>query len=583
MVRILEQCDRRAKLTLRHSGLLARAPDERSPSSQGNAVPTPIALRKFGEYVSMRAALSQVHQLIDGIASSTPDAIALAEDERCTTYAELRDTCRAFACGAMSCRLTAGGRVGVFLPKQLETVISLFGTSAAGGTFVPINPILKPAQVAHIVEDCDVQLLVTSTQRWQGLGSTLKGSKSLTTVIVVDGAETMTEDDGDPAVLSWASFLQSSAHEAHRRIDRDMAAILYTSGSTGKPRGVVISHRNLIAGAESVSTYLANTADDRLLAVLPLSFDAGLSQLTTAFNVGATAILMDYLLPQDVLRAIERHKITGLAAVPSLWNQLARLNWPPDLKASLRYITNTGGALPVATTKRLTEQLPDTQIFLMYGLTEAFRSTYLPPSEVSRIPESIGKAIPNADILVINKQGKECRAGEPGELVHRGDLVTLGYWNDPASTAVRFRPLPGQDASLPIQEIAVWSGDTVVKDEDGFLYFVARNDEMIKTSGYRVSPTEIEELAYSVGAVSGAAAVGLPHPMLGQAILLLVTASGNAKEVTATLDAVFKTELPWFMRPRQILLRKTLPQNQNGKTDRRALRDEYANLFAEES
>ena len=307
-----------------------------------------------------------------------------------------------------------------------------------------------------------------------------------------------------------------------------MAAILYTSGSTGNPKGVVLSHRNLLAGADSVATYLENTAADRILAVLPLSFDAGLSQLTTAFSRGASCVLLDYLLPRDVIRAVARYGVTGLAGVPPLWNQLVQCEWPQEAARSLRYITNTGGKMPVATTRTLQRLLPDTRIFLMYGLTEAFRSTYLEPAELERRPESIGKAIPNAEILVVNGEGGLCGPGEPGELVHRGALVARGYWNDPEKTAERFRPCPGQDPALPLPEMAVWSGDQVVRDEEGFLYFVARKDDMIKTSGYRVSPSEVEEVAYASGMVAGAVALGLPHAMLGQAILLLVTRAATA-------------------------------------------------------
>jgi acyl-CoA synthetase (AMP-forming)/AMP-acid ligase II len=241
-------------------------------------------------------------------------------------------------------------------------------------------------------------------------------------------------------------------------------------------------------------------------------------------------------------------------------------------------VTNTGGAMPVATTRALQLRLPDTAIFLMYGLTEAFRSTYLPPDQVTKRPQSIGKAIPNAEILVVNESGKLCGPDEPGELVHRGALVALGYWNDPEKTAERFKPCPWQDSNLPVAELAVWSGDQVVRDKDGYLYFVSRKDAMIKTSGYRVSPTEIEEIAYSSGLVAGALAMGVPHPELGQTILLIITpASGQHDHgsVSAQLVAYCKQELPSFMQPADIIVRESMPLNQNGKIDRRALAGEY--------
>ena len=558
-------------------------PRDTAEADAGAAARTASPGRRRRGCALMGEALVQVHDLITAAALRDPQAVALRQRDRQMDYGELAAQCARFAGAAAALGLAPGDRVATFLPKQFETVIALFGSSAAGVSFVPVNPVLKPAQVAHIVNDCQVRVLVTSAQRWQSLAGTLSTQASLHTVILTD------DDRGDPppanaGVLSWSAFMDGGSAAAHRRIDRDMAAILYTSGSTGKPKGVVLSHGNLLAGAESVSSYLENVPGDRLLAVLPLSFDAGLSQLTTAFRVGASATLMDYLLPRDVLRAVERHAITGLAAVPPLWNQLVNLEWPQAAAATLRYITNTGGAMPVATTHRLRTLLPATRIYLMYGLTEAFRSTYLPPSEVDRIPESIGRAIPNADILVVDADGRECAPGEPGELVHRGNLVALGYWNNPEKTAQRFRPCPGQDPALPITELAVWSGDRVVKDADGYLYFVARQDEMIKTSGYRVSPAEVEEIAYGSGLVAGAAALGVPHPVLGQGILLVVTAADSWDEALAErLRAAYRTELPGFMQPLRIVHREALPHNQNGKIDRRALHAEYETIFSEDA
>jgi acyl-CoA ligase (AMP-forming) (exosortase A-associated) len=363
-------------------------------------------------------------------------------------------------------------------------------------------------------------------------------------------------------------------------IDTDMAAILYTSGSTGKPKGVVLSHRNMVAGAKSVAQYLENRPEDRILAALPLSFDAGFSQLTTAFQAGASVALINYLLPRDVLAAAERYGITGLTAVPPLWIQLAQLAWPAAVRRSLRYIANTGGRMPKATLDALRKALPQTRPYLMYGLTESFRSTYLPPEEVERRPDSIGKAIPNAEVLVVRADGTICDANEPGELVHRGALVSLGYWNDPEKTAERFKPAPGQPKGLVMPEIAVWSGDTVRRDEEGFLYFIGRRDEMIKTSGYRVSPTEVEEVIYSTGLVKEAAALGVPHPVLGQAIVIVATPQRSGELDTEALLAQCRARLPGFMVPARIIQsNESLPRNPNGKIDRKLLAQNFDTLF----
>ena len=314
--------------------------------------------------------------------------------------------------------------------------------------------------------------------------------------------------------------------------------------------------------------------------MLPLSFDAGLSQLTTAFHVGASVALINYLLPRDVVNAVERYGVTGLTAVPPLWIQLAQLAWPAAARRSLRYIANTGGRMPKATLDQLRAALPQTLVYLMYGLTESFRSTYLPPSELDRRPDSIGKAIPNAEVLVVREDGTLCDANEPGELVHRGALVSLGYWNDPAKTAERFKPAPGQASGLVMPEIAVWSGDTVRRDEEGFLYFISRRDEMIKTSGYRVSPTEVEEAVYGTGLVGEVAALGIEHPVLGQAIVLVATSPADAVLDSAAVIAKCRERLPAFMVPARIVERTgSLPRNPNGKIDRKLLAQEFVGLF----
>src|SRR5690606_1031648 len=303
------------------------------------------------------------------------------------------------------------------------------------------------------------------------------------------------------------------------------AALLYTSGSTGRPKGVVLSHRNLVSGAHIVSGYLQNTRSDRILAALPLSFDYGLSQVTTALAVGACAVLTTYVLPAALVQEVVRERITGLAGVPTMWMNLSALEWPPEATQRLRYITNSGGALAAAVIERLRRRLPNTKIFCMYGLTEAFRSTYLDPDELSQRMGSIGKAIPGQEIIVVRPDGSQCEPEEVGELVHRGSLVTLGYWNDPELTARRFRPLRRTPAQVPHVDIAVWSGDLVKTDAEGYLYFVGREDHMIKSSGYRISPSDIEEIVLEVPGVLEAAVVGVPDETLGQRIAVAVVPS----------------------------------------------------------
>lgn len=527
-----------------------------------------------------------IHEFITHGAQVTPDAPALLFKDQSYSYAQLNQSVQHAANGFLSLGVGSGERIAVYLPKQPETVYALFGAAAAGACFVPVNPILKPKQLAHILPDCQVRVLVTSAARLAGLSSVLEECPDLQAIVLVDDSLPEDTTHFSIPIVSYADFLSVAKTTPHARIDTDMTAILYTSGSTGNPKGVILSHRNMVAGANSVASYLQNTSDDKILAVLPLSFDAGLSQLTTGFSVGASVVIMDYLLPRDVVRAVAKYSITGLGAVPPLWNQLKELEWPEEATQSMRYITNTGGAMPVPTTRKLQSALPNTAIYLMYGLTEAFRSTYLPPDQVDVRPESMGKAIPNADIRVINDAGIECGPNEPGELVHRGALVSLGYWNDRKKTQERFKPSPLRPSEIPNEELAVWSGDQVMKDEEGYLYFISRKDEMIKTSGYRVSPTEVEEAVYGSGLVAGAAAMGAPHAAIGQAIVLVATAAdanSEAEELAAAINAHCRKELPNFMVPAKIVIVEELPQNQNGKIDRKALAELHKDSFAEES
>ncbi|MBL8250451.1 MAG: AMP-binding protein, partial [Candidatus Competibacter sp.] len=318
-------------------------------------------------------------ELIFEQASRRPDDAALVYRQTVLHYADLASQVRAAAQGLLQLGLKRSERVAIYLPKQFEAVVALFAAASAGGVFVPINPLLKPEQVTHILRDCNVKVLVTASRRAERLKLDPASCPDLRELVLVDPPAGSLADNL-PQVLYWPDLLGAgSGPQPARVIDLDMAAILYTSGSTGKPKGVVLSHRNLLAGAYSVASYLANRPDDRLLAVLPFSFDYGLSQLTTAFVAGARAVLMDYLLARDVVTAVARERITGLAAVPPMWVQLAQLDWPREAIESLRYFTNSGGAMPRATLDALRRRLPKTTPYLMYGLTEAFRSTYLPP------------------------------------------------------------------------------------------------------------------------------------------------------------------------------------------------------------
>ena len=519
----------------------------------------------------MRTNLSH---LIEDRAGSHPESRALTFKGETLTYEALWTQVRDVAAGFGELGVKREQRVAIYLDKRIESVAAIFGASAAGAAFVPVNPLLRPAQVGHILRDCDVRVLVTSPQRLELMRDELASCPTIEDVVLVGAGVEGEELSTHYRVHGWERLSRSDhPSPTTNGDDLDIAAIIYTSGSTGRPKGVVLSHRNVIGAG--VQPYLGNTADAVLLAALQLSFDAGLSQLTMGFGVGAHVVLMNYLLPADVPRLCARHRVTGITCVPPLWIQIADQKWPQQARASMRYFANTGGRMPKPLLDRLREVFPSAKPFLMYGQTEAFRSTYLDPAEVDRRPSSIGKPVPGAEILVVRPDRSLCDPGEEGELVHRGPHVALGYWNDPVRTSERFRPVPGGVEPGRTPELEVWSGDTAVTDEDGFVYFVGRKDEMIKTSGYRVSPTEVEEVAYATGLVRDAVAFGVDDEALGQRILLVVAPAVEEFDTDSLLEEM-ASRLPLYMVPSSVVVRDALPRNPNGKFDRALLRRELA-------
>ncbi|WP_194910780.1 acyl-CoA ligase (AMP-forming), exosortase A system-associated [Catenulispora rubra] len=502
-----------------------------------------------------------------------PGRPALTFGDQTLTYAQLSDRVARVANGLHARGVRRGDRVVVYAEKRIETAVALLAIAAAGAVLVPANPLLRTPQLAHVVKDCAPRMVITTARRWETVSAALTPDVSVRSAVLI-GA-----DGPGPAgaqgvqVSLWGEVEAaepSPVPDGAAVIDQDIAALMYTSGSTGSPKGVVLSHRNMLTGAASVAGYLGHRPDDVVLALLPFSFDAGFSQLTTGLIAGAHVVLANHLVAADVVRLCERHQVTALTCVPPLWLQLVAQEWPREATARLRYFANTGGRMPKAVLARLREIFPQAAPYLMYGLTEAFRSSYLDPAEAHRRPDSIGKAIPNAELLVVRPDGTLCDPGEHGELVHRGALVAQGYWRDPERTAARFRPVPGADGAFP-PEIAVWSGDTVYRDEEGFLYFVGRDDEMIKTSGYRVSPTEIEEAAYATGLVREAVALGVPDELLGQRVVLAV-AMADPAALSEALSKALAKELPAYMLPTHVEVLEQLPRSVNGKFDRVGLR-----------
>lgn len=482
------------------------------------------------------------------------DAPALLTGGGVTTFADLDAGVGRLAAWLLEQAGGPGERVASWTAKTRLACLMPLAAARAGLIHVPVNPLLKGPQVAHILADSGAKLLLTNAARADMLGDARPAGCA---VHDAKTAEAVIDSDGEGLSPSNAE-------------PDDLAAILYTSGSTGRPKGVMLSHANLWLGAESVASYLKIAPDDRVLGVLPFSFDYGQNQLLSTWFAGAAVAPLDYLTPRDVVKAVARHRITTLAGVPPLWVQLVESEWPAEAAALLRRLTNSGGALTPSLIDAMRATFPGADIYPMYGLTEAFRSTYLEPKFVADHPTSMGRAIPHAEILVCRPDGTVTADEEAGELVHCGPLVAKGYWNDAERTAERFKPAP---RASEYGGMAVWSGDTVRRDANHLLYFVGRADAMIKTAGNRVSPTEVEEAAIASGLIYEAVAFGVPDARLGAAIILIVRGKGDegGDERGEELTAYLRQNLPNFMQPQVIEWRRDLPRNPNGKLDRVAI------------
>ncbi|HEU4493472.1 MAG TPA: AMP-binding protein [Rubrobacteraceae bacterium] len=525
-----------------------------------------------------------LHDLLANALERDPGRVAIVDGRAEYTYEDLERASNSLGAALLESGVKKGDRVGVYLEKSWEAIVAMLAASRTGAAYVNINPLFKPPQVSYLVQDCDVRVMIGDSARLEDLEpGTISGTA------LYKGERPRSEAAGRFEDL--AEMLGGGAADAPRIesqvSETDLATILYTSGSTGMPKGVATSQRNIVVGAQIVSTYLENTAEDRILSALPLHFDAGMSQFTTSLRVGATLVLQRSRLPGDLTKALRRHAITGFTGVPPLWALLLRSarSLQEQPLEDLRYIANTGGRIPQANLDELRQLLEPagTKIYLMYGLTEAFRSTYLPPEEIWRSSSErgncIGKAIPNTEIVVVNAAGEECAPGEVGELVHRGPTVAMGYWGNEEATRKAYRPNPLAAPELLDVERVVYSGDLAKRDEDGFLYHLGRNDGMIKSQGYRLSPEEVEDLLIGSGLVHEACAFGVPDPEIGHLVMAVVSLRNGEvpaeKAVEKIREHVIKNGPP-YMVPKEIIVENELPKTGSGKIDRKGISNAYA-------
>lgn len=507
----------------------------------------------------MNVLSTTVYELFADNLQHRPQKTAFIDPVRSVSYEEAAgEIDRLAACLAVR-GVRPGDRVIVHLRKSIAEAVAMFATAKLGAVIVNVNVQLTLDQLRYVADDCTARLMIVEPRTAKALAAdTLP--QSVTGIIVNGQAPDATNFYG------WSEGVGQGARQASP-LDTELAMIIYTSGSTGKPKGVMLSHRNIIAGARSVARYLKLGEDDRLLSVLPYSFDYGLNQLTTMMLVGGTIVHQPVVMPAEIIQSLGKYEITGLAAVPPLWSQIVRvLEAQPAELPSLRRVTNSGGKIAPKILERMPAVFPGTDIYLMYGLTEAFRSTYLPPEKFASKMGSMGQGIPGAEIHVIKPGEGVAGPGEQGELVHRGPLISLGYWGMPEATAAKIRPCP-ELAHLIGDEPVVYSGDIVRLDEDGDLWFVGRNDAMIKTSGFRLSPEEVEDVVYKSGMVAEAVAFGVDDEEMGQVVHIAVTLLDGFDE--AALMKHCRVTMPPYMVPRTIhIWPEAMPRTSSGKLAR---------------
>jgi acyl-CoA ligase (AMP-forming) (exosortase A-associated) len=511
-----------------------------------------------------------VSDLLEKNLEANASRVALIIKDQSLTYGELANRVNQTAAYLHLAGIVRGDRVGIHLPKSIDEVVATFAVARIGAVFVNINYQWVAHQLEYIVRDCGIRALFTDTRRAGQIAQTPL-SDAIDRIIVRGSAPPL------PNMVAWDGLTDSGILPPCPSIDADLAALLYTSGSTGNPKGVMFSHRNIILGARSVAKYLRNSPEDRILSLLPLSFDYGLNQIMTMFLVGGAVVLQPVSLPAEIAKTVAAKQVTGVALVAPSWVQLVRyLQDAPMEFPALRYITNSGGKIPLRTLEAMPGIFPNVDIYLMYGLTEAFRSTYLPPELFSSKMGSIGKAIPNTEIFVVDPERGLCRPGEQGELVHRGGLISLGYWNNQAATDEKIR-VNEHLRSIIGEEKVLHSGDTVRIDDDGCLWFVGRADSMIKCSGFRLSPNEVEEILSSYPDIAEAVAFGVDDEELGQVVHAAVTGHNDAAVNRDALHRFCLVNMPKYMVPRKIHVhQKTMPRTANGKIDRQQVIAECA-------
>ncbi len=507
-----------------------------------------------------------LHEWLEQHARNTPNKIALVCENERITYGEIDSRAQRLAATLQSSGVKRGDRVAIYLENCTEAVISIFAALKVGGVFMPVNPQTKADKLTYLLNDSEARVLITSGVLCEIAAHAIEKAPSVAASIIVQpkssallaGRATITFED---ATRSTNEFSLPAT------IDQDLASIIYTSGSTGEPKGVMVTHLNMISAGTSISTYLGLRSDDIIINVLPIAFDYGLYQILMSSRVGATVVLQRSLaFPIRVLETMVREHVTVLPGVPTVFSMLLNLESLPtyDLSA-LRMVTNTAAALSEAQIRDIRKAFPQATLFSMYGLTECKRVSYLPPDQLDIRPMSVGRGMPNEEVWLVDESGKRLPNGSTGELVVRGSNVMRGYWRKPKETAERLKPgdLPG--------EMYLYTGDIFRTDAEGWLYFVGRKDDIIKSRGEKVSPREVENVLYQLDGVLEAAVIGVPDLVLGQAVkAFLVLKQGFTYSERDVIKHCL-SYLESFMAPKHVAFVDALPRTDTGKMSKKGL------------
>jgi len=525
-----------------------------------------------------------VQHFLENSAARSPFKTALVCGKNRLTYADLNRKANSLASYLRAIGVQRQDRVAVFLDSSAESVISLFGILKADAVFLMLNSTMKAMKLSYILNDCSVKAVITQKNKMNVVGAAVSQAPSVRHVLSIGNLGVDSQERGSAGWSRHELFDESGSDGAVAsepplcsNIDLDLATVIYTSGSTGEPKGVMLTHLNIESAATSITTYLQNREDDVLINVLPLSFDYGLYQVLMAFKFGGTLVLeRSFAFPYHIIRTMRRERVTGLPGVPTIFAILLGLKDIDKVHLpDLRYISNTAAALPPSHISRLRKAFPNVRIYSMYGLTECKRVSYLPPEDIDRKPESIGKGMPNEEVWIVDEHDNPVGPGVAGELVIRGSNVMRGYWGSPEETARVLKPgkYPG--------EVVLYSGDLFKMDDEGYLYFLGRKDNMIKSKGHRVSAKEIEQCLCGMEGIAEAAVVGIPDEVLGQAIVAYVRCQDGVVVLGKNVTKHCHDNLEDHMVPKEVRFLESLPKTANGKVDLLALKEMATNAFDE--